>query len=179
MGLRKKGDNKHLNKLVSDCITYRLHENEALEYIEKEFGESISKRSYWRRRANLQSPTASKAWINWFSRIGFVQLHQKQIDDIITILEDSFQTLHKLTHQKVLGKIGQQRGDENLILKIKESIMESEKLLIELGLGTPVIAGIKKRIEDAYAGHFDLDNNKTDSPSFDVVDSYRDWYSRQ
>ena len=104
-GLRSKGDNKLLSKLVSDCITYRLHENEALEYIEKEFGQPISKAAYWRRRRTLQSPASSKAWINWFSRIGFIQMHQKQVDDMIMILEDSFQTLHRLTHQKdLLGK---------------------------------------------------------------------------
>ena len=35
-GLRSQAENKLLNKLVSDCITFRLHETEALEYIEKE-----------------------------------------------------------------------------------------------------------------------------------------------
>ena len=88
--MRKKAESGFLNKLVSDCITFRLHENEALEYIEKEFGQPISKRSYWRRRQHLTSHTSSKLWVNWFSRIGFVQLHKKQIDDVITILEDSF-----------------------------------------------------------------------------------------
>ena len=33
---------KLLDKLVSDCITYRLTEREALQYIEKEYGKSIS-----------------------------------------------------------------------------------------------------------------------------------------
>jgi len=40
-GLRKKLESDFLNKLTSDCITFRLKEKEALEYIEKEFGESI------------------------------------------------------------------------------------------------------------------------------------------
>jgi len=176
--VRNKGDNKLLNKLVSDCITFRLHEKEALEYIEKEFGQPLSKRAYWQRRHNLQSATSNKLWVNWFSRIGFVELHKKQIDDVITILDDSFQTLHRLTHQKdVLGK--QHRGDEHLILKIKDSIMESEKLLADLGLGTPVIAAIKKRIEDAYEGRLGIDSNKAGNPSFDIVDRYHDWYSQE
>lgn len=185
--MRNKGDNKLLNKLVSDCITFRLHEKEALEYIEKEFGQPLSKRAYWQRRHNLQSPTSSKLWINWFSGIGFVQLHQKQIDDIVIILEDSFQTLHRLTHPNAnpdqIIKSKPQRGDENLILKIKENIMESEKLLADLGMGIPIIAAIKKRIEDAYEGRFDIDRNNniktSSSRSFDVVNSYRDWYSKE
>jgi hypothetical protein len=32
-GQRKKGESDFLNKLVSDCITFRLKEKEALEYI--------------------------------------------------------------------------------------------------------------------------------------------------
>jgi len=38
-----------------------------------------------------------------------------------------------------------------LILKYKQDIRESEKLLAELGLGTPLMAGIKKKIDDAYS----------------------------
>jgi hypothetical protein len=181
-GLRSKAENKFLKKLVQDCITYRLHENEALEYIEKEFGEPLSKSAYYDRRAKLQSPSANKAWINWFSRIGFVQLHQKQIDDMIMILQDSFQTLHKLTHQNILGK--KARGDEYLILKLKEDIRESEHLLAEFGMGMPIIAAVKKRIEDAYAynqSRSGIENNKSDHShgrGFNPVDSYKDWYSQ-
>lgn len=58
-------------------------------------------------------------------------------------------------------------------------LLESEKLLIDLGMGTPVIAAIKKRIEDAYEGRLGIDNNKIGNPSFDIVDRYHDWYSQE
>lgn len=54
-GQRAKGQSDFLNKLVSDCITFRLKEKEALEYIGLEFGESISKRAYWNRRRRILS----------------------------------------------------------------------------------------------------------------------------
>lgn len=87
--IRSKGDNKLLNKLVSDCITFRLREKEALEYIKKEFGQPVSKAAYWHRRSNLLNDESYEGWIDWFSRNGLVQIHRRQIDDIERIINVS------------------------------------------------------------------------------------------
>ena len=49
-----KTESKFLTELVKDCITYRLTENESLEYIEKRF-KRISLSSYTLRKANVLS----------------------------------------------------------------------------------------------------------------------------
>lgn len=74
-GLRKKGHSDFLNKLNRDCITFRLKESDALQYIQKEFGEPISKRGYWYRRRKVLNNDAHKDWLNWFSRVGFISSH--------------------------------------------------------------------------------------------------------
>jgi len=146
-GQRKKGPSDFLNKLVSDCITFRLKEKEALEYIRLEFGEPISKRSYWDRRRRILSDNSQKSWMDWFSSVGFAQTHRRQTEDVENINNDSIHRLYQLTHQNILGKI--ERVDENLILKLKDDIRQNIKLLAELSEATPVILAIKKRIEGA------------------------------
>jgi hypothetical protein len=47
--------------------------------------------------------------------------------------------------------------DENLILRLKNEIRETSKLLSEFSLGTPVVAGIKAKLEKANHG-IDLDH---------------------
>ena len=104
-GQRKKRDGDFLNKLISDCITFRLKEKEALDYVEKEFGQSISKRSYWDRRRRILSDNSQKSWMDWFSLVGFAQTHRKQTENIENINNDSMHRLYQLTHQNILGKI--------------------------------------------------------------------------
>ena len=176
--MRKKGDNKLLNKLVSDCITFRLHEKEALEYIEKEFGEPLSKRAYWDRRRRLLNDNSHKGWMDWFSRIGFVQSHRRQIDDIEKIHNDSMHRFYELAHptpylMQIINKGKPQQGDENIILKLKEDIRENIRLQLELGLGTPVISAIKRRIDDAYS----LNRNDNTNNAIPRRKRYFDWYS--
>jgi hypothetical protein len=90
--------------------------------------------------------------MDWFSRIGFVQSHRRQIYDIQKIQDDSMHRFYELTNPKPMEIFRKQvRGDENLILKVKEDIRSNTRLLAELGLGTPVLAAIKRRIEDAYS----------------------------
>jgi hypothetical protein len=158
-GLRKKSQSDFLNKLTSDCITFRLKEKEALEYIEKEFGESISKRSYWHRRRRILNDNSQTSWMDWFTSVGFVQSHRRQTDDIEKINNDSMHRLYQLTHQNILGKI--ERGDESLILKLKDDIRQNVRMLAELGDGTPVISAIKKRIEDARTLQKTSETNKS------------------
>jgi len=45
-------------------------------------------------------------------------------------------------------EISKQNRDERKILALKDSIMESTKLLIELDMGTPIISAIKTKLEE-------------------------------
>jgi len=79
--------------------------------------------------------------------------NKEQIDVIEKINNDSLQRLYELTHHKDwMGKeVGPTKSDQSVNLKLKEDIRANTRLLAELGIGTPVIAVIKKRIEDAYS----------------------------
>jgi hypothetical protein len=131
-----------LDKYISDCVTFGLNSNEALEYIKRSFG-SVSERTYFRRRKKLMSEESSTAWLSYFTRIGFVELHKRQTEIIEMIMDDSISRLYE---EK--GKPHEKRN-ENLILKLKKDIKESSMLLSEYGLGTPVISAIKARLEKA------------------------------
>ena len=121
-------ENKFLNELIKDCITYRLSEAEALQYIEIRF-HKISESSYKQRKANVLSDKSTQVWLNHFTRIGFVQHHKEQIETIQKIQDDSLrQFLIETNHN-------QDNRDEDKIMKLKQDIRDNVKLLSELGLG--------------------------------------------
>ena len=134
-------ENKLLNELVKDCIMYRLTESEALEYI-KFRHHAISLASYKSRKGKVQSDQSSQIWLNHFTRIGFVNNQKQQIEVIEKIQSDSLKQLY-------LECAKQDRRDEGIIFRLKEDIRENTKLLSEFGLGMPIIAAIKAKLEEA------------------------------
>lgn len=135
----KNSDNKLLNELVKDCITYKLTETEALEYIQKRYGKKISIASYKRRKALFKSDLSTQIWLNDFTRIGYVINHRQHMERINKICDDSMHQLQK--------EISKPNRDERKIIALKVSIMESTKLLVELDMGTPIISAIKTKLE--------------------------------
>lgn len=139
----KKSDNKFLNSLVQDCITFKLDTNESLEYIKTRYGKSISIASWNRRKATVSSDLSTETWLNHFTRIGFVKNHQQDISTINKLRDDS---MHQLQIE-----IDKTNRDEYKILKLKDNIIETTKLLSELNLGTPIISAIKSKLEQQNA----------------------------
>ena len=129
---------KLLDKLITDCITYRLTEKEAHKYIEQEFGRPISSKTYFTIKSKLESLSeeTSLLWLNEFTRIGFVQHHRKLMDNLERIYEDNL-------NRFFIESRKEPRNDE-LILKINANIRENTRLLSNLGLGSPIIAGVKQ-----------------------------------
>ena len=138
MGDLKKDKSTLLDKLVSDCITFGLRVEEALEYIKREYG-PISKRTYFRRRARLMSEDNCKGWLSHFTRIGYIQHQKKQMDIIQTIQEDSLQALYIESNRNSRNEI--------LIIKLKKDIRESSDLLIAYSLGNPIMAAHQARLK--------------------------------
>ena len=137
-----------LDKLVSDCITFGLHLDESLEYIGKNFG-PISKRTYFRRRSKLTSEESINAWLSYYTRIGFVELHKRLTDIIENLMEGSVNRLYEEEKKPIAIR------NESLILNLKKDIKENSRLLVELGTGTPIVASMKSRLDKARArlGH--------------------------
>ena len=109
-------------------------------YIEFRF-KKISEASYKLRKAHLLSDKSAQIWLNYFTRIGFVLHHKEQIETTQKIQEDSLRQLSLET--------GKETRDEVRIKSLKHDIRENVRLLSELGLGTPIIAAIKRRIDGA------------------------------
>ncbi len=132
-------ETKFLNELVKDCITYRLSEEEALEYIRIRF-HRISESSYKQRKGHVLADESSQVWLNHFTRIGFVQHHKEQMEHIQRLQDDSLKQffIETIRHER----------DEHKILSLKQDIRDNVKLLSELGLGTPIISAIKAKLEE-------------------------------
>ena len=131
--------NRFLNSLVQDCITYNLSEVESLEYIKTRYGKPISRTSFCRRKSHVLSDNSANRWLSHYTRIGFVKGHIENVETIRKIRDDSMRQLQIEQDKKV--------RDERKILALKDSIMESTKLLSELNLGTPIVAGIKAKLQ--------------------------------
>ena len=132
-------DNRLLNELVKDCITYRLKEPEAMRYIAIRYGKSIALPTFRRRKASVLSDESTNMWLNNFTRIGFVKNHQQDIEVIQKLRDDSIRQLF-------IEQIRKPR-DEYKILKLKQDIRDNTQLLSELNLGTPIISAIKAKLE--------------------------------
>ena len=131
-------ENKFLNSLVVDSIIYRLSTEESLSYIQTRF-KKISEASYKKRKAAVLSDESTQVWLNYFTRIGFVQHHKEQMEHIQRVEEDSISQFFVETTKG--------NRNEDRILKLKQDIRDNVKLLSELGLGTPIISAIKAKLE--------------------------------
>jgi hypothetical protein len=131
--------NDFLNSLVQDCITFNLDTKESLQYIKARYGKPISRASFNRGKASILSDHSTDIWLHNFTRIGYVKNHQQDIEVIRKLRDDSMRQLQT--------EIDKQNRDEDKILKLKDNIIETTKLLSELNLGTPIISAIKAKVE--------------------------------
>jgi hypothetical protein len=133
-------DSRFLNELVKDTITFRLTTDESLAYVAIRFGRAISIASYKLRKSHLLSEQTTNIWLDYFTRIGFIQLHKENMENLQKIQED--------TLRQLLLEINRKPRNEWVILKLKEDARENMKLLSELALGTPIINSIKKKMQE-------------------------------
>ncbi len=144
MGNFKANENEILNALVSDCINYGFNEREALTYIKSRLGgREISAETYYRRKKQIDSGDYAKEWLNYFSKIGFVVKHKQIIDVIEMVQQDTLRDY--LIEQSKPYEI----RNKNEVARLRYEIRENSKLLQELSLGTPIIAQIKAKINNA------------------------------
>jgi hypothetical protein len=138
--VRTATEDKFLTELVKDCITYRLDESEALQYIQIRFNQPLSIAAYKHRKSRVMAEDNTQIWLNHFTRIGFVEHHKKQIEIIEAVQKDSIRQFFIETNRS--------SRDEDIIKSLKSDIRENTKLLSELGLGTPIISAIKAKMNE-------------------------------
>lgn len=103
------------------------------------YGKQISLAAFNKRKASFRSDSSTQLWLNDFTRVGFVKSHRQHMQRINKICDDSMHQLQLEIHKPV--------RDERKILALKQDIRESTDMLIELDMGSPVIAAIKARME--------------------------------
>jgi hypothetical protein len=140
---------KRLEQLVTDCITYDLNEREALEYIKLKY-KQINPRYYYVVKERVSNDSSMQIWLYNFSKIGFVAHHRKLLDDMLKVQKDSMNRLFRYMHSNP--------RNEKRILELKHDIRENTKLLSELGLGTPIIAAVKAKIQELANNMQEKDN---------------------
>jgi hypothetical protein len=143
MGRVTGRDQEIISKLVVDCNIYSLNERESLEYIKQRLGRSISGRTYRRYKTNLNYDEMTQAWINQYTKVGFLTTY-KEIFDVIDIVQ-------KDTLRDYLAENSKPYEEKNhaRIQTYRNSLRENSKLLSELSAGSPIIAQIKARIDTA------------------------------
>jgi hypothetical protein len=134
-------ENKILIALVADTVNYSLSEKESLVYIKTRFGKEISSNAYYSRKRKIDSGSYAQTWLNYFSRIGFVVNHKRIIDTVEMVQTDTIKDYLIMQNSK--------NKDPEELRKIRYDIRENAKLLQELSLGTPIIAQIKNKINQA------------------------------
>lgn len=129
-----------LYQLVWDCEQYGLSEDESLVYIKHRYDKKIGRRQFYRYKKEIDSGEYTLQWLSDFTRVGFVISHQDLINNTKKLLKSS--------NRRLLKEEQKQNPDEQLIIKLKEDIRQSLKLLEGFNLGTPVISAIRAQLQN-------------------------------
>jgi len=128
-----------LNRLVQDCITYRLTDKESQGYIKQYTGVTFSEGYINKKKKEIESEPNITQWLNHHTRIGFIKEHKTRMDEMEKI-------------QQKLIKLFLSEHDTKLLLLISERIESVNRRLSELNLGSPIISQIKQKMEVADTG---------------------------
>lgn len=129
--------------LVSDCVNFGLDEKQSLLYIKTRFGKDMSPRTYYKYKKKIDSGQYAEQWLSYFAKVGFLINHKQYIETIETIQKDTMKDYLVLNTQDTRSK------NMKVINTLRNDIRENTKLLQELSLGTPIIAQIKAKLENA------------------------------
>lgn len=135
----KKEQRLLLRKLCADCIAYGLKPNAELVYVKQELGESVPIRTINRYKSELRSDESTRQWYSDFARINFVKNHQKILEDLERLYDD---TNHRIFEEGLKSP-----RQEGLIIRLKADLKETMLMLHEFGTDTPVIDAIRLKIE--------------------------------
>jgi hypothetical protein len=108
-----------------------------------EYG-TIAERTYFRGRNKLMSDKTRDTWFSHITRIEFVEIQKKLIEDLKRSYDD---TMHQLFVEE-----RKDPRNEGLIIRLKKDQTEAANVLSEFSLGNPIIAGIKNKLDRSDQG---------------------------
>ena len=135
-------EQKHmLIQCIFDCDLFGLSDKEGMDYIEEKTGRAISLTSYQRYKKIALNGNAGNAWIDNFARIGFVDHYRKRMNEM--------ETLQKNIYRQLNLELSKNREEQNkkYIIALSAEIRQNNIHLCQLGLGMPIIAKMKEKIE--------------------------------
>lgn len=121
-----------LNRLLQDCITYRLTDKESQQYIEQYTKVKFSEGHINKKKKQIDSELNITQWLNHHTRIGFKKEHKTRMDEMEKI-------------QQRLIKLFLNEKDIRNVISLAERIEAINRRLSELNLGSPVIAQMKQK----------------------------------
>jgi hypothetical protein len=147
---------KHiLIQCIIDCNLFGLSDREGIKYIKEKTGRAISLTSYQRYKKIALNGNTANAWIDNFARIGFVDHYRKRMNEM--------ETLQKNIYRQLSLELSKKSEEQNkkYIIALSSEIRQNNIHLCQLGLGMPIIAKIKEKIEGRNSKILSLiDDNK-------------------
>jgi len=140
MTRRSKEFNRMLPRLIMDIDMMGLRGPKASDFIFDRTGQRLRPARIKKLVKELETGSLTQEWMSHYTRVGFAIEHIELKNSARRVLEDAFQTLEELKKSNKSTYI--------LQIRLREDIRQSIRLVNELALGTPVIARIKKQIED-------------------------------
>ena len=135
-------EQKHmLMQCIIDCDLFGLSDKEGMIYIEEKTGRAISLTSYHRYKKLALNDNAANAWIDNFARIGFVDHYRKRMNEMETLQKNIYRQLNLELSKKP------EEQNKKYIIALSSEIRQNNIQLCQLGLGMPIIAKMKEKIE--------------------------------
>jgi hypothetical protein len=130
-----------LIKSIIDCDLFGLSDKEGMKYIEDKTGRPISLTSYQRYKKIALNDNSASAWIDNFVRMGFVDHYRKRIHEMETLQKSIYRELNLELSKKP------EEQNKKYIIALSAEIRQNNIHLCQLGMGMPIIAKMKEKIE--------------------------------
>jgi hypothetical protein len=147
-----------LLQCIIDCDLFGLSDKEGMKYVEEKTGRAISLTSYQRYKKIALNENTSIAWLDYFARIGFVDHYRKRMNEM--------ETLQKNIYRQLNLELGKKPEEQNkkYIIALSAEIRQNNIHLCQLGLGMPIIAKMKEKIQGRKQKLLTLvDDNKSNN----------------
>ena len=136
---RKKTIDPLMNRVIGECVTFRLSPQESEVYIRLETGKTLKPRTIRKKKQEWNSEESVNGWISEFTRIGFLQFQHDNMKRIEKLLEDAYRMLYE---EQV-----QDKPNLNNIMRIRRDIRETTAIYHEFALGTPALAAVREKLK--------------------------------
>ena len=130
-----------LIQCIIDCDLFGLSDKEGMKYIEDKTGRPISLTSYQRYKKIALNDNTASAWIDNFAKIGFVEHYRKRINEMDTLQRTIYGQLRLELSKKA------EEQNKKFIIALSSEIRQNNIHLCQLGLGMPIIAKMKEKID--------------------------------